>query len=572
MNRIRPFTISFFVTLATALLAACSSVPRSETLYELGKWEGSPIVTTLYGQVLGHEDADRTWVWKAIPYAKPPVGSLRWRAPQEPQTWLGVRDRDSFPSACTQFSPVVRGWIVGSEDCLYLNIWRPQGKDAPLPVYVWIHGEGNSIGSATMVSEYCGNRLAERSRVVFVSINYRLGPFGWFTNPALREGESPEDASGNYGTLDIIQALKWIQKNIAAFGGDPDSVIVTGESAGGFNVLSLLISPPAKGLFQRAMSQSGAAFTRGMEEGDAKSRAVLEQLLVADSKARTRAEASSAASAMSPGEARDYLRSKSDRAILRCYAGSRMGMIDNPAILRDGAVIPLCGFDALSTGEYPCKVPLIVGNNKEELKLFLVFAGTPPWNSALFAAVARYGSDRWKAVGVDEVARRMSSHLDQPPVYAYQFSWGAPDEKGQSPLPGDWGRRLGAFHSLEIPFFLGQDTIEGVFQLVLFTPGNRAGRKALSDVMMDYVARFTRTGDPTRPGSGLPYWKPWTNDSGAEKCIVFDAKGESAAIVMSAVELTSDGVIASLKTELQEPLRSQTLEYLSRSRFPSAVR
>jgi para-nitrobenzyl esterase len=199
--------------------------------------------------VLGQDDADGTWVWKAIPFARPPLGQLRWRAPQDPVPWQGVRRETAFNAGCTQFSEVIPGMISGSEDCLYLNVWRPRDAEPGLPVYVWIHGGGNSTGSATHISTYLGNRIASRSRVVFVSVNYRLGPFGWFTLPALREGVSPEDASGNYGTLDLIQSLKWIRDNIEAFGGDPARVTITGESAGGIDVLSLLISPPARGLF-----------------------------------------------------------------------------------------------------------------------------------------------------------------------------------------------------------------------------------------------------------------------------------------------------------------------------------
>src|SRR5208337_5213356 len=147
-----------------------------------------------------------------------------------------------------------------------------------------------SIGSATTSPEFYGSSVASRSHMVFVSINYRLGPFGWFSHPALREGVSAEDASGNYGTLDIIQALKWVQQNIAAFGGDPENVTIAGESAGGFNVLSLLISPPARGLFQRAISESGAAITRGIDEADAKSREILARLVARVRKVRTHPE------------------------------------------------------------------------------------------------------------------------------------------------------------------------------------------------------------------------------------------------------------------------------------------
>jgi para-nitrobenzyl esterase len=527
---------------------------------------------TRYGAVRGYPDAEHTWVWAAIPFARPPVGELRWRAPQDPAPWNGVRGPRLFNGGCTQFSPLFPKSIMGSEDCLYLNVWRPQSDARGLPVYVWIHGGGNSTGSATMVPDYYGYGVANRSNMVFVSMNYRLGPFGWFTLPAFRDGASPEDASGNFGTLDIIKALQWIHENIAAFGGDPGNVTVTGESAGGFNVLSLLIAPPAKGLFHRAMSESGAAITRGIDEADARARTTLEQLLVDDGTVDDPMEAGILASEMAPERIRDYLRSKSDRVILRCYNSVILGILDNPAVLRDGTVIVADGFDALTTGDYPNKVPLIVGSNKEELKLFLFIDSSIPWQSDLYAAISRFGSERWKASGVDEVARRLSRHHDQPPVYAYEFSWGAPDEKGRSVLPFEWGRRLGAFHSLDIPFFLGTKTLDGILQSLLFTACNEEGRRALSRAMMTYVAHFALSGDPNPPGAILPAWTPWVNTPGAKKCILFDARGDRPSIVMTSRELTDGGVLASLRAELSDPLRMETLRALAASVLPASIR
>jgi para-nitrobenzyl esterase len=257
MVRPHRFSRVLLCTAAAALAVSCASSPGAAAVKEPGQWRGEAVVQTRFGLVQGFADADTTLVWKAIPYARPPTGDLRWRAPQDPEPWAGIRAPRSFHAGCTQFSPVFKGSITGSEDCLYLNVWRQQGTETGLPVYVWIHGGGNSIGSATMVPDYYGNRIAARSHVVFVSLNYRLGPFGWFTHPALRDGASAEDASGNYGTLDIIQALKWIQQNIEAFGGDPHSVTITGESAGGHNVLSLLIAPPARGLFTAPCRKAG---------------------------------------------------------------------------------------------------------------------------------------------------------------------------------------------------------------------------------------------------------------------------------------------------------------------------
>jgi para-nitrobenzyl esterase len=202
----------------------------------------------------------------------------------------------------------------------------------------------------------------------------------------------------------------------------------------------------------------------------------------------------------------------------------------------------------------------------------MAFGGKPPWKSDLYQAIATYSSQRWKVSGVDEVARRLASHADQPGVYAYLFSWGAMDAQGKSPMPGSWGRRLGAFHSLEIPFFLGTDTLEGVMQSLLYTRQNEPGRKALSAGMMDYLAQFARTGNPNRPGSGLPEWAAWTETPGASRCMIFDATADAAAISMTDTELTDEGVLAAVSADLAEPLRTQTLEYLQKSHTPSGVK
>jgi para-nitrobenzyl esterase len=393
---------------------------------------------------------------------------------------------------------------------------------------------------------------------------------------------SPEDASGNYGTLDLIQSLKWIRDNIEAFGGDPDRVTITGESAGGIDVLSLLISPPARGLFQRAMSQSGGALTRGMDEADSASQVVLERLLVQDGKARTKKDAAAAAEKMSAAEVRAYLESKNDRQLLRLYKIFGIGMVENPSILRDGVVIPLHGYDVLTSGDYPNKVPVILGSNADEMKTFLRFGWNLPWQNDFYEELSRFGTARWKVSAVDEVARRLIAHTDQPPVYAYQFRWGTVDADGKSPLPNLWGRELGAFHSAEIPFFLGNDTTMGVFQVVLYSRQNERGRKSLSAAMMEYLARFARTGDPNLADNSqgsthtaearLPQWRPWSSTPGGPKYIIFDTHGDTPALSMSTGELTDQGVMAAVKQDLREPLRGRVLRFLEESPLPAGVR
>ncbi|MCZ6855802.1 MAG: carboxylesterase family protein, partial [Gammaproteobacteria bacterium] len=210
------------------------------------------------GEIVGYVEDNGSSAWLGIPFAQPPVGNLRGKAPRAPETWQGVRESLSFGSACAQRSMVggEDGPVVsGSEDCLYLNVWEPADAEPNRPVMVWIHGGGNHIGEAGTVI-YNGSNLASTHDVVVVTVNYRLGPLGWLTHPGLRDGD-PADDSGNYGTLDIVRALAWVQANITRFHGDVNNVTIFGESAGGFNVLTMMVSPLATGLYHKAIVESG---------------------------------------------------------------------------------------------------------------------------------------------------------------------------------------------------------------------------------------------------------------------------------------------------------------------------
>jgi para-nitrobenzyl esterase len=233
-------------------------------------------------------------------------------------------------------------------------------------------------------------------------------------------------------------------------------------------------------------------------------------------------------------------------------------------------VLPADGYAILQRGDYPGKVPLILGSNQEEMKVFLYLAGSPSWRSPEYQAAARFGSERWKAEAVDAVARRLSAVPEQPPVYAYLFGWGARDQQGDSPLPGHWGERLGAFHSLEIPFFLGVENTEGsLVGTMMFTKANRPGRVALASAMQRYLVAFLRTGDPnpeSSAGAGalLPFWAPWSNAAGAPKCILFDARGQEADIRLLDRELTLEGIEAAMQAELSPELLETTRAILAR--------
>lgn len=499
-------------------------------------------------------DADHeTYAWRAIPYAKPPVGDLRWAAPWDPDPWTGVRREIEFCDPCTQYDNSYQ--LTGSEDCLYLNIWRPKSISDPLPVYVWIHGGANITGTSS--DPTCdGAALAARNDFVVVSLNYRLGPMGWFAHPALRTGEDHDSDSGNFGTLDIIKALEWIRENISAFGGAPDRVTIAGESAGAANVLSLLTSERARGLFHGAVVQSG--YTRllnghssmhTLAEADEYGNSSLLNALIADKRADGATEAQALVDGMTAGEIRNYLKSKTAPEIYATYAamplGSALGWFRTATIYQDGNVLPANGWDSFSDGSYANKVPLIIGSNKEELKLFLasLFAEPTVFDSdpALYQATCAYTSDLFKLHGVDEVIRALGAHPGQPDIYAYQFNWGGGGESGQSVLSDPFGFLFGAFHTLEIPFFFyhGNYPVPGIL-----TDDNAHSRIVLSDAITSYLYNFARSGDPNNSTPGnLPQWNPWQNTAGAEKLIFLDADIDgNLTIEMSDRELTAEGI------------------------------
>ncbi len=274
---------------------------------------------TKYGEVEGFADEQRrVWVWKGIPYAKPPRGKLRWRAPQDPDPWKDVLSAKQAPPICTQLdaapSWIATPHVIGSEDCLYLNVYRPQGEANNLPVYVWIHGGANITGSAR---EYYVEGLARKANIVVVVIQYRMNVFGYFTHRALRNGASRAEASGNFGLLDQIKALQWIGDNIAAFGGNPFNVTIAGESAGGHNVMGLMICPLARGLFHRVVMQSGGMVSQDLEQAEEAANRAIETAMVMRGRVQDGDEARRRRLQMSDAQLRDLLEELPARELLR---------------------------------------------------------------------------------------------------------------------------------------------------------------------------------------------------------------------------------------------------------------
>ncbi|MFX1317833.1 MAG: carboxylesterase/lipase family protein [Promethearchaeota archaeon] len=524
----------------------------SDKTYELGKWNDEANVQTKYGLVRGFSDKG-TWCWKGIPYGTPPVGELRWKAPLDPIPWLGTRKTTRFGNSAAQVMPIMGS--TGSEDCLYLNIWRPKSSETELPVYLYIHGGGNSIGSSATPTYY-GNTVADKSNLMYISVNYRLGAMGWFKHPAVTGSGSPEDQSGNYGTLDLVKSLEWVKENIRAFGGNPNNVTIAGESGGAFNVLSLLVSPSAKGLFHRAVVESGMTSICSIEEATAQSEQLLAALLISDRKVANEDEAVRYISEMHDDEINTYLRSKSAFTITKNIPTMVLGMVQWRSIIADGIVLPAEGYSVFSSGEWANMVPVIIGCTKDEMKLFGQFMEDLPQSSRIW----EYQSMLWRANGVHKPAAEMTSK-SKIPVYVYRFDWGSPDEKGVSVLPKNKGHELGAYHGSELPFFLGTSGSDFAFLIgKMHTKENQIGREKLKDLCMNYLANFARTGNPNN--IDLPNWPTWDSTEGKVKVLVLDADFNELRLSYSSEKITVQNVLALVNSELEEPERGQVLTLL----------
>jgi len=547
--------INLIKRIVSSYISHIGALEPSSTTFKLGSWNDNALVQTKYGLVSGFSDKG-SWCWKGIPYAIPPTGSLRWKAPLDPIPWNGIRKTKKFGNSAAQVMLFLGP--IGSEDCLYLNIWRPKTPKTKLPVYLYIHGGGNSIGSSAEVAYY-GNAVVEKSNLLYISVNYRLGAMGWFIHPAVTNTGSPKDKSGNFGTLDLIKALEWVHGNVEAFGGDPNNITIAGESGGAFNVFSLLISPSAKGLFHHAIAESGLSLISSTKLAESQSVDLLISLLIKDHKAKNQQEAKRILDKMSGKDVDEYLRSKSAFKILKCIPKMDFGMAQWRNIFTDGMVIPKEGYDILSTGDWANKVPLIIGCTKDELKLFGNFRKDPPKNTRKYDLVWRYRSLLWRVSGLDSLVSKMNSKTNVP-IYAYRFDWGSPDKDGMSVLPKGMGRNLGAHHAAEIPFFLGMGN-SSIFMLIgkTHTKRNQLGREKLTDLCMNYLANFARTGNPN--GEGLTNWNPWDNTKGKDKILVLDSGIGDLRISYLNDILTVKSVIDLINFELKEPELGMILSY-----------
>lgn len=465
-----------------------------------------PQATIRQGTLIGDRstDSEGIAVYKGVPYALPPVGERRWRAPEPPASWQGERIATEFGPDCMQ-QPYPQGSFfyrpsrITSEDCLYLNVWAPEVVDEPLPVMVWLHGGALTRGSGA-ISTYDGSRLAEKG-VILVTANYRLGVFGYLAHPEL-VAESPaytggNYSAGNYGILDQIQVLRWVQENIAGFGGDPGNVTVFGESAGAWSVHFLTTSPLAEGLFHKAIAQSGARM---------------------DMRVELDRHSSAGQSAVSAGEQLADQLGVDGLAGLRAlpaYAlleGAAAASFRTDGIV-DGWVIPDQPYRLFAEGKQN-RVPVLVGFNSDE-GTTLGAADALPATAEAYESQVRsvygdfadmmlevYPADDIRASSLASFRdlrfgwhmvtwANMTRYVDQP-AYLYYFTHRPPGPRAQE---------LGAYHAAEIPYvFNNAHTLRNGI-----TPTD----SALADAMSDYWVSFARDGVPS--ASGQPVWRPYTN-------------------------------------------------------------
>ena len=492
-----------------------------------------PVVTVSGGRIRGVLMAKGGAEFKGIPFAKAPVGGLRWREPLPALPWTGVRDATAFGAPCPQ-NAANRPMDGSQEDCLFLNVWTPDWPSVSRkPVMVWMHGGGNYAGSSSNPS-FNGESLARRG-VVLVSLNYRLGILGFLAHSELTR-ESKRHASGNYGLMDQIAALKWVRDNIAAFGGDPGNVTIFGQSAGAVDVNILMTSPVAAGLFHKVIAESGTV-TRVPDDATVRMTALGTVMAARSgntvSDALTREEAEKAGDALG---SLSSLRERPAADLLKVMSAPRMSIGPANGIVVDGWIVPNPPAGVFISGRQR-RVPLLIGSNARErtppqtAAADLVDAAKAMYGPLAPRAMALYGLDTGADAGAVEarvgrpddplyggtaaqwvvdtmyrcpaVAQASWHAAAGLPTYEYQFNRAAPGREA-----------AGAVHGAEVPYVFG--TLGAQYNAV---------DRQLSDAMQTYWTNFAKTGDPNgRPATpALPRWPRF--DDGKRQYLEFTDEG-----------------------------------------------
>jgi para-nitrobenzyl esterase len=567
---------------ALRILLACAAIAWQATAWAEPNMER----VTRFGKVVGVDDSEAsgTHAWKGVPFAKPPVGELRWRAPVDPDGWKTARPAQQFGHACVQYGRIygpgannrydptigtTLNQAVGSEDCLYLNIWRPADRRGNLPVIVFVHG-GSNVSGYTADPVYDGAALARSADAVVVSVNYRLGIFGFFNLPQLKTGIDAGEDSGNFALLDIIQALKFIRHDIAKFGGNPSNITLMGQSAGAINVYALMTTPATVDarprLFHRAAPLSGGiSLASNLPPGRlptlnpastylAQANRLLQETVIADGLAADLVGAAAWVASQTPQQIAAYMRSKPPSSLLFTLLAKLAAVnLAGSGPIPDGAMLPLDPIAAIAAGQYT-RVPVLAGNTRDEGKLFPTFLflfGGPSgrlvsdkqlfdiqyayqpdapaqiaiesWIPAFYLPVTTPGTGFnartelldfiFLQAAADNVLATLKSQQNE--VWYYRFDW---DEE-----PAPFNDIYGAAHAFDLPFLFGNFG-PSLFSNIANSTANRPGRLALSQAIMASLGAFARTGDPNAPAALGTTWPAWPAQ------LLFDATATDKAI------------------------------------------
>ena len=537
----------FYIILLLISLSACETSQSLNLDKNKSKVSIETLRITSNAEIIGTVDSLGVYKWLGIPYAEKPINNLRWRATRELKNYDKKYEAVSFAEPCVQFQSsltnnglVKPGAVVGSEDCLYLNIYSPAfsrnsilNDNIKLPVMVWIHGGGNTTG---MPSEYNPEVFVKSEEIIFVSIAYRLGIFGWLSHPELRKQEG-EDSSSNFGLLDQIMALKWIKENIQFFGGDSNNITIFGESAGGQNVIALYSSPLSIGLFDKAISQSGGTTVTSTNDAEKINRNAPEYISNYKNRHVTTEEWVNVLFkedliSSKFGEKDNLLDLKSLDPV-SLMSGIDKGEFwstqrDLARIIADDIVIPKEGIlETLGNANKHANVPIILGINKDENKLFNFFNKDLVKNffnrffivndPFYYDLLSDYQSLAWRSNGLDTPAD-MIEKSGQENIFTYRFDW---DEEPKI-LGMDFSLLLGAAHAFEIPFIMGDFDL-GNQTSFIYDKNKIQERDILSDSMMQYWSEFAKTGDPNKGSKkDLERWNRWKSNDDNSQIMILD--------------------------------------------------
>jgi para-nitrobenzyl esterase len=529
------------------------------------------IRTTMMGKVKGKRTASgKSMIWYGIPYGATTAGENRWREPQPVTPWDGVRNATKAKKKAIHYSSTNAKGYAGTQDCLYVNVYRPYNTDKNLPVLVYLHGGGNTGGTANIRF----SSMAASMNVVIVSVSYRVGAFGFLSHSALQDG-TDEENSGNFALLDIKQALTWVQNEIDVFGGNPSNVTLSGFSAGARNVLMCLLSPGMNGLFQKAFVISGGFTLSTPEEGEQSVESKLATILVNRGTCKSKSSAKKYISELSKDNIKQLLQGLTTAEVASMYKSFDLKMSDFPQGFMDGTVLPENGTTAIVSGNYN-RVPILLGTDATEFSSFGWRGGLTSFDANWIASVnsalniedliekgITYGSQLQSCFYLEDTANAIYKDSNHEPIYAFRMEWGT-----KTSVVGDafYSSFVGAYHGQTRDFLLGTYK----HRMKAYSPNavsseNKPGRQALTKQMRAFLLNFMESGNPN--GDGLPGWSMWNSAKGVVKVMKFNAGKKKVTSAMSSEMYSKNKTFETMKSTLSETEYTALADTLFADRF-----